>query len=95
MGEAFDPDTANFDGMTSTDPAGVWIGYVDHKAVVEVNEEGTEAAASTVVPVPLGPKPPIPSFTANRPFFFVIRDDRSGSILFMGKMMNPLETVSP
>ena len=91
MGQAFTPD-ADFDGMTSTDPAGIWIGYVDHKAVVEVNEEGTEAAAATVGVQVLG-LPPI--FAAYKPFFFVIRDDRSSSILFMGKIMNPLQTISP
>jgi serpin B len=66
---------------------------VDHKAIVEVNEEGTEAAAVTVVgmgatSVRIEP----PSFVVNRPFFFEIRDDRSGSILFMGKILNPAKT---
>lgn len=95
MGVAFTLD-ADFDGMTSTDPANLLIDYVDHKAVIEVNEEGTEAAAATVVGIVLTSQRLSPlSFTANRPFFFVIRDDRSGSILFMGKIMDPLQTVSP
>ena len=87
MGIAFTPE-ADFNGMTSTDPSGIWIGYVDHKAVIEVNEKGTEAAAVTVGAM-ITSMPNLYVFTANRPFFFVIRDDRSGSIIFMGKIMNP------
>lgn len=84
---AFTPE-ADFNGMTSTDPARIWIGYVDHKAVIEVNEKGTEAAAVTVGAM-ITSMPNVYSFTVNRPFFFVIRDDRSGSMLFMGKIVNP------
>jgi len=83
MGIAFGPD-ANFEGIADVKP--LFIGYVDHKAVVEVNEKGTEAAAATVVALGRAVRP---SFIANRPFLFVIRDDRSGTILFMGKMVNP------
>ena len=65
-----------------------------HKAWVEVNEEGTEAAAATVVAVPeaIGlaeelPQPPI--FRADHPFIFLIRDMTSGSLLFLGRMADP------
>jgi serpin B len=95
MGIAFS-GSANFNGMTSADPAELYIGYVDHKAVVEVNEQGTEAAAATVVAMLSSGSAPIRTvFNVNRPFFFVIRDDRSGSILFMGKIVNPLQSSSP
>jgi serine protease inhibitor len=88
---AFSPDVANFSGIASTPPGNLYISYVDHKAIVEVNEEGTEAAAVTKVGIDVytsigGSQP---SFVVDRPFFFEIRDDRSGSILFMGKIYNP------
>jgi serpin B len=93
METAFEPSEANFSGIASIAPQNLYISYVDHKAIVEVNEEGTEAAAVTVVgmgatSVRIEP----PSFVVNRPFFFEIRDDRSDSILFMGKILNPAET---
>jgi serpin B len=63
-----------------------------HKAFIEVNEEGTEAAAATAVVV--GTKSirlDLPKvFMADRPFVFLIRDLRTGSILFLGRMADPL-----
>jgi len=91
MGIAFDPDQANFGDIASTVPGNLYISYVDHKAFVEVNEEGTEAAAVTSVGIgftSVSPETP-PSFVVNRPFYYEIRDDRSGSILFMGEIINP------
>jgi serpin B len=82
---------ADFSGMTP-DPVGLYISKVIHKAFVDVNEEGTEAAAATAVVMTFGgmPKPkPKPVFRADRPFVFVIRDMKSGSILFMGRVMDP------
>ena len=91
MGVAFNPFEANFRGVASEWP--LYVAFVDHKAVIEVNEEGTEAAAATnVVIEPVGMPTTI---VFDRPFFYVIRDDRSGSILFMGKMVNPLQTTVP
>jgi len=87
---AFNPYDANFSGIASVIPENLYISYVDHKAVIEVNEKGTEAAAATSVGIGITSLPP--SFIVNRPFFFEIRDDRSGSILFMGKILNPAET---
>lgn len=94
MDIAFDPSKANFEGIAPVEPPNnLYIEFVDHKAFVEVNEKGTEAAAATVVGVPSMTTTKI--FTVDRPFVFVIRDDRSGLILFMGKIVNPLETKSP
>ena len=90
MGIAFNPHAANLSGIASTTAGNLYISYVDHKATIEVNEQGTEAAAATNVGIGLTAMPP--SFVVNRPFFFEIRDDRSGSILFMGKIQNPTQT---
>jgi serpin B len=87
MGIAFDPFNANFSGIA---PKELFIDYVDHKAVIEVNEKGTVAAAATVVGISFSAVPAdLPNFIVDRPFFFVIRDDRSGTILFMGKVVDP------
>ena len=60
------------------------------QALIEVNEEGTEAAAATAVVMKRKSMlPPVPVFHADRPFVFMIRDNRSGSILSMGGVMNP------
>jgi serpin B len=93
METAFDPYEANFSGIADTAPRNLYISYEDHKAIVEVNEKGTEAAAVTVAVARITSVGPTPrSFVVNRPFFFEIRDDRSGSILFMGKILNPSGT---
>ena len=80
MGIAFLP-WADFSGIVD---GSMYIEYVKQKAFIDVNEQGTEAAAATVV-VFLGEI----GFTADRPFFFAIRDDRTGAILFMGKIIDP------
>ncbi|MBI2232660.1 MAG: serpin family protein [Candidatus Aenigmarchaeota archaeon] len=86
MGIAFS-DSANFSGIADANLA---IDFVDHKAFVDVNEEGTEAAAATVVGTTSTTSVHIPkTFIVDRPFFFIIRDDRSGTILFMGKIVEP------
>jgi serine protease inhibitor len=93
MGVAFHVHQADFSGMASLDEGNLYIDYVDHKAFIDVNEEGTEAAAATVVTVAVESGPAW-TFYVDRPFFFVIRDDRSKTILFMGKIENPLDTAS-
>jgi serpin B len=66
---------------------------VIHKAYIDVNEEGTEAAAATAVGMRTmamrGPVAQPPVFRADHPFIFLIRDNRSSSILFMGRMADP------
>jgi serine protease inhibitor len=87
MSDAFTP-AADFSGMNGNRE--LFLRMVVHKAFVEVNEEGTEAAAATAgVTTPFSDGPPSPVFKADHPFFFVIRDDRSGSILFMGRLVKP------
>ena len=75
---------ADFSGMTGT--KALWISEVVHKAFVSVDEEGTEAAAATAV-VFLESEPLL--VTVDRPFIFLIRDRATGTILFVGRVMNP------
>lgn len=88
MRDAFSA-AANFSGMDGT--GALFIGAVVHKAFVDVNEEGTEAAAATAVVMLRASMEPPPTFRADHPFLFLIRDTRSGSILFLGRVMNPTE----
>jgi len=84
-------DNADFSGMDGT--KSLFISDVIHQAFVDVNEEGTEAAAATAVVMKLAAAPvsqePVPVFRANHPFIFIIRDDERGAILFMGRVVNP------
>jgi serpin B len=88
MRAAFDPRAADLSGMDGS--RWLYISAVVHQAFVDVNEEGTEAAAATGVVITLkaSPKPP-PVFRADHPFLFLIRDTHSGSILFLGRMLDP------
>lgn len=82
---------ADFSGM-HTGGEQLDITAVLHKAFVDVNEEGTEAAAATgvVVGVTSAAPPPKPKhFRADRPFLFLIRDAKTGSVLFLGRLENP------
>jgi serpin B len=92
MRDAFVPKQADFSGMDGRRE--LYITAVIHKAFVDVNEEGTEAAAATAVvagvrsaaktrPVPVVP------FLVDHPFVFLIHDKRSESILFLGRVTNP------
>ena len=97
MTDAFDANTADFSGMAGP-KAGLRIDAVLHKAFLEVNEEGTEAAAATAVVMRLetasiSSRPP-PVFQADHPFLFLIRD-HSGNVLFLGRLSNPPVEVGP
>lgn len=81
MEEALGPG-ADFSGMHP----GLFIARVLHKAVIEVNEEGSKAAGVTVVEMRESAAVEQVSFIANRPFVFMITDDTTGTILFMGKL---------
>ncbi len=89
MPTAFSPG-ADFSGMDGT--KNLLISDVVHKAFVDVNEEGTEAAAATGVIMNVSAAPPggdIPVFRADHPFIFFITEKDSGTILFAGRVINP------
>jgi serpin B len=95
---AFTRLQANFSGINGHEPPhedSLFISAVFHKAFVETNEEGTEAAAATAVAMPLAAAlrpskpPPVPIFRADHPFLFAIRDRKSGTVLFLGRMADP------
>jgi serpin B len=90
MEVAFDINKANFAHLDPT-PPGVYIGEVKHKTLVEVNEEGTEAAAVTAVHMPLASMAPMQEFTmvVDRPFFVAIDDSETGVQLFLGAVVEP------
>lgn len=84
--DLFDLGACDLSGMTAAEK--LVVAAVIHQAFVEVNEEGTEAAAATAV-IGNAPAPPPPrpvEFRADRPFLFIIRDAAHGTILFMGRL---------
>ena len=87
MSDAFEPGKADFSGINGD--KSLFISDVFHKSFVEVNEEGTEATTSAAVILSQTAYPTLFVFHADHPFLFMIRDNRSGSILFMGRLMNP------
>lgn len=89
MTDAFSGN-ADFSGIESEKQLS--ISEVIHKAFVEVNEEGTEAAAATAVVIGItavAEPQPVPIFKADHPFIFFIRENQTGSLLFMGRIVNP------
>ncbi len=89
MPAAFDPDQADFSGIydQKIEPRNLFISHIVHKAFVSVDEKGTEAAAATGIifePVSM----PI-TLKIDHPFIFAIRDRQTGSILFVGRVLNP------
>jgi serpin B len=89
MRQAFER-SADFSAMTGSPD--LWISAAVHKAFIDVNEEGTVAAAATGIVMRsmamAREEPPI-VFRADHPFLFLIRDNRSGGILFMGRVTDP------
>jgi len=94
MPDAFMPGAANFSGIDGADD--LYISFIRHQAWVQVNEAGTEAAATTIIGVGegVGPQPGPPVFLADHPFLFFILDNQSGSLLFMGRLANPSPSSS-
>jgi len=90
---AFDANSADFSGMANLTPdQKLYISQVIHKAFVDVNEEGAEAAAATAVMVEVGYAGPASGskvFRADHPFIFLIKDNKSGAILFLGRYVKP------
>jgi serpin B len=87
MRQAFIPDGAQFTRISRTMGNALYIDFVKQKAYVDVNEEGTEAAAVTVVGVGVT-SAPVP-VRIDRPFVFAIRERLSGTVLFLGKIVEP------
>lgn len=88
LGIAFDPGAADLSGIA--EGAGLFISDVLHKAMIDVNEHGTEAAAATLVAIAAAAKPEPPvEIRVDRPFLFLIHDRATESILFMGRVMDP------
>ena len=88
--EMFTPGLADLTGITA-EP--LFVSKVVHKAFVEVNEEGTEAAAATGIGMNTFSMPlPKPIFKADHPFLFLIRHNNSGAILFLGRLVRPTQT---
>ena len=88
MGIAFEPSAADFSGMDGS--RDLFIADVIHKAFVDVDESGTEAAAATAVIMEATAMPAQPvQVTIDRPFVFLIRDIETNTILFVGRVMNP------
>ena len=88
--DAFIPDIADFSKMDGTNA--LFISEAIHQSFVEVNEEGTEAAAATAISMEATAIPEEPKrFIADHPFVFLIQHKETGAILFMGRVMNPAE----
>jgi serpin B len=93
MTEAFSVEEADFSKMAKV-PTGwnIYLSQVRHKTFVEVNEEGTEAVAVTIVDMEDGcAANPIPPFKmiVDHPFFFTIQEDSTGTVLFLGAIVEP------
>jgi serpin B len=87
MKDAFIFGKADFSGMATREK--LYITDILHKAFVDVNEAGTEAAAATAVAIGTASLPPPATFNADHPFVFLIRDHATGTILFAGRVVNP------
>jgi serpin B len=89
MRRSFDPAIADFSGMTVR-PGQFAISDVIHRAVIDVTEEGTEAAAATAVAMTAASMPAhVEPFVVDRPFLFYIADETTGAILFQGRISDP------
>jgi serpin B len=87
MGPAFDPGSADFSKISDVE---VFISFVLHQTFIENKEEGTEAAAATVVGFTRTSLPPEPQvINLNRPFLYFIRETTTGTIVFMGLVADP------
>jgi serpin B len=91
--DAFNADKADFSGITS-DPQGLVLSEVIHQARIRVDEQGTEAVAATAIGwLAAGiEEDPVETvhFVVDRPFLFLIRDQETGTILFLGRVLNPV-----
>jgi serpin B len=94
--KAFDPAAADFSRLEGKQAVGdrLFVDSVRQQAMIEVNEEGTEAAAvttSTITTTEKGPRDP-PRFRADHPFLFLVRENESGLVLFLGRVVDPTKS---
>ncbi len=87
MHDAFDPDRADFSGITTEEP--LYISFVIHQANIDVGEAGTEASAATAVGIRAGAVLKPLSLDVNRPFLFAVRDRHTGAVVFLGRVADP------
>jgi serpin B len=86
MGIAFSPGAADFSNITDQD---IFISRVLHQTFIKNDEEGTEAAAATVVEFEFTSMPSVTVVNVNRPFLYFIRETTTGTIVFMGLVVDP------
>jgi serpin B len=91
MPDAFNPEVADFSGMTAQEE--LWIDKVIHQANISVNEKGTEAAAATAVIMTAGVVTEPFDIRFDRPFVFALRDLDTGAVLFLGQVVDPSATA--
>jgi serpin B len=93
--DAFDAGRADFSGMSQRRP--LFIQTAEQTCLVEVNEEGTVAAAATHIGFGCSAAPRLPrqQFHADRPFLFLIRENSTGTVLFVGRVTNPASGNNP
>lgn len=87
MVDAFSPRDADFSGMSGS--RGLMISTILHKSFVEVTEEGTEAAAATGIGISTTSAPRYEMFHCDHPFLFLIKHNKTSSILFFGRFLSP------
>ncbi|XP_077584514.1 putative serpin E3 isoform X1 [Stigmatopora nigra] len=88
IGDAFNPMEADFSGMSAEES--LYVSEAFHDVTIEVTEEGTKAAAATAMLLLKRSRSPV--FKADRPFLFLVKHVKTGSILFMGRVMNPADS---
>lgn len=76
--------------VDSPEGKNLYVSSIFHKSFIEVNEEGTEAAAASAGVIKLRGIPMTVDFVADRPFLFLIREEMTGTVLFIGHVLNPL-----
>jgi serpin B len=85
--DAFDADKADFSGMDGS--LNLYIGKVIHQAAITLDEAGTEASAAAAVTMSYTSTPDPLGIIIDRPFIYLIRDNQTGAILFLGRVKNP------
>ena len=96
INRAFDPLSADFSGMNETGDLPLYIGGVIHKTFIEVDEQGTRAAAAAAVKMEAGaamPADDVKEVILDRPFVFMITDTATGIPMFMGAVTDITENV--